>query len=130
MGSLYGDVLLSFTEQMEKVPYYKMDPAVNSGFTDETYIKDIKIIRHNSFGGLIKDSNGNLVRTQSFQVWSRELLIDGYFVKIDDEVFRVSKSNNWKRQGGFIAYDTQKVIGDDNTLTVDVEFNKGEDNFK
>lgn len=130
MGSLYGDVLLSFTEQMESAPYYKMDPAVNSGFTDETFIKNIKIIRHNSFGGLIKDSNGNLVKTQSFEIWTRETLIDGYFIKVDDEVFRIAKSKNWKKQGGFIAYDTEKVVGDDNTIPLDVEFNKGEDNFK
>jgi hypothetical protein len=126
---IYGNSLLSFSEQMQSVNYYNQSPSINGGFENPTEPVVKKVIFHSTGARAIKDSNGNLVSVNKKEIWSISELQPGWFIEKSGDVFRISQENNWKFEDGFYKYGIEKIVGDDGTLTNDVEFNTGTDNF-
>jgi hypothetical protein len=128
--AIYGDMLLYFTEQFETTEFFDMVAKHGSGYDIVTGSSIyIEIIKHNLTANEIKSSNGNLVNTASFDVWTRSTELDGKFMSGEEGVFRLQKNNNWIRQAGFYAYDVIKVVGDDGQLTNDNELDLGTGKF-
>ena len=126
---LHGNPVLNFPADFEDVNYFSITPLVNAGYTRGTE-STISVIKHNITPNEIKDSNGNLVLTASFNIWSIEGLVDGNCIETEDNVYRLQKSNDWDKQAGFFVYDAIRLVGDDSGLTNDVEFSEGEDDFE
>ena len=62
---LHGNPVLNFPADFEDVNYFSITPLVNAGYTRGTE-STISVIKHNITPNEIKDSNGNLVLTASF----------------------------------------------------------------
>lgn len=128
--AIYGDILLHFSEQFVRVPYFNMEPKHIAGFVkDEDYILK-NVILHNIKPNTVEENNGLLVYTASFDVWSRQVLNEGWFILVEDTTYRLRKSNNWNRYAGFFVYDAVALVGDDGQLENDVSVNLGEGQFK
>jgi hypothetical protein len=136
MAGIWGDILVSYPEQFETIKYFNQIPNINSGYTQLVDIDNvpipytnIEIIKQNIEPDEVTERNGNLVSKNCFDIWTMSTLTNGWFVLIDNEVFRVQISHDWQKQGGFIAYHVNKLTGDDGTLTNEVIFDTGDNNF-
>ncbi len=126
MSGIYGDMLLFYPEQRTTVSVYKMSPLMNSGWQkDEASVKKISCIFQNTSGKQLKDSNGNLVKSNGFELWTETKNLDGFFTQIENDVYRLKSSNNWNKEGGFIRYSLEKVIGNNGTESDNTAWNLG-----
>ena len=131
MSGIYGDMLLHFMEQMETLSAYRMIPQQGGGWTavpDSTVT--FQGIIQNTGGSHIKDGNGNLVRTDGMEVWTAQEGLTGCFLEYKGIVYRMGISDNdWTRQGGFIRYNLEKVVGNNGTESDNTSWNTGYNSF-
>ena len=126
MSGIYGDMLLFFPEQRTAVSVYKMSPLMNGGWQkDETSVKKISCIFQNTSGKQLKDSNGNLVKGNGFELWTETKNLDGFFTQIENKIYRLKSSNSWNKEGGFIRYSLEKVVGNNGTESDNAAWNLG-----
>lgn len=126
---MYGSSLLAFPEQFINVLYFQMIPVLNSGW-DKKPVYNKRIIKHHSKPKQTKDQNGNLVISEQLQVWSMEKLNEGWFLQIENNVYRIGAENDFSLEDDFYSYDIERVIGDDGQPGQTVVFNTGTENFK
>lgn len=130
MNGIYGDTLLAFPEQNQKITVFKMEALINGGWEKiEGSEKTVVGIYQNSRGQQLKDSNGNLTTSNGFEFWSKEFGLNGFFTTIEANVYRFSSSNNWIFEGGFCRYSLEKVVGNNGTESEDASWNLGSDSF-
>ena len=130
MSGIYGDMLLHFLEQMENLSAYKMTPKQGAGWdTVAGSTVTFKGIIQNTGGSRIKDGNGNLVKTDGMEVWTQKAGISGYFMNYGGLTYRLVGDNNWSRQGGFIRYSLEKVVGNNGTESDNTTWNTGYNSF-
>ena len=130
MNGVYGDILIAFPEQFRHVTVYRMDAQVNGGFTKTVGSdKRIRCLFQHTKGRTLKDSNGNLVKTSGFELWTHEKALAGYFVNIDDDVYRITFGADWTYEGGFVRYALDRVVGNDGTDTENTTWNLGKGSF-
>ena len=130
MSGVYGDNLLAFPEQYRTLTIFKMDPAINGGWTVVAgSSRTVRGIYQNSRGHAIKDSNGNLAQTAGFEFWTSQKDIGGDFTEIDGKVYRLNASNDWNHEGGFIRYSLEKLVGNNGTESVNITWNTGTGSF-
>ena len=126
MGGIYGDMLLFYPEQRTSVNVFEMTPQINGGWEkDEESVKKISCIFQNTGGKQLKDSNGNLVEGNGLELWTETKNLDGFFTEIESEIFRLKSSNSWNKEGGFIRYSLEKVVGNNGTQSDNVTWNLG-----
>ena len=126
MGGIYGDMLLFYPEQRTETEVYTMKPLINGGWKkDEGSIKKISCIFQNTTGRSLKDSNGNLAEGNGMELWTEEKGLAGFFTEIEKEVYRIKSSNTWSREGGFIRYGLEKVVGNNGTQSDKSSWNLG-----
>lgn len=136
MSGVYGDMLLVWPEQMRSVDIFDMKPLINGGWDTvkdqqgKTIITTIMGVYQNTRGGAVKDSNGNLVKTNGQELWTRTGGLDGKFLThTDGNVYRLNASNDWSFEGGFIRYSLEKVVGNDATESDNATWNIGGNSF-
>lgn len=118
--SVYGDMLLYFAEQRTTVTVYDMTPDINAGWTIVPNSQEtVSCIYQHTNGDRIKDSNGNLVSSSDFELWTETDGLRGKFLSIDGNVYRLASNAEWIREGGFFRYTCEKVVGN-NGLESDV----------
>ena len=116
MSGIYGDTLLAWPEQQQSFQVYEMQPQVNGGWTiTEGSEQTILGVFQNTRGRQIKDNNGNLVQGNGGELWTAQPALEGKFIQIDGTTYRLNASNNWSREGGFIRYGLEKVVGNAGT---------------
>lgn len=132
MSGIYGDMLLAWPEQQRSITVYDMTAKVNGGWdvVDGSQQTIIGVFQ-NTRGGGDKDSNGNLVRTEGRELWTRTGNLDGKFLTWDGVVFRLSApdTNDWSFEGGFYRYGVQKVVGNNGTESDNAAWNLGGNSF-
>jgi hypothetical protein len=133
---IYGNGLRDFPEQYRTVEYFNMTPNMSGGYDpvlddDEEPVEptDIEGVLQNTGKKGVKDSNGNIAYVSSMEFWSEDELELGWFIKFNDVTFRLIPANDWSIEDGFYRYGLEKLIGDDGSLTNDVEFNNGMGNI-
>lgn len=138
MSGIYGDMLLSWPEQNRTLEVYDMTAKVNGGWeivTDEqtgkVVTQTIIGVFQNTRGGGIKDSNGNLVKSEGRELWTQTGGLDGKFVTFDGDVFRltVPDGSDWSHEGGFYRYGVEKVVGNNGTESDSAAWNTGANSF-
>lgn len=131
MSGIYGDMLLHFMEQMETLSAYRMTPQQGGGWTavpDSTVT--FRGIIQNTGGSRIKDGNGNLVKSDGMEVWTAQTGLSGAFLSYNGIIYRMGISDNdWTRQGGFIRYNLEKVVGNNGTESDNTAWNTGYNSF-
>lgn len=128
--SIYGEFLLAFPEQYKTITVYDMTPLINGGFSvvpDSEQI--IKGIYQNTSGRRLQDSNGNLVQTSGFELWTTTPNLTGKFTEINQNIYRLNSDNNWVNEGGFVRYGLEKVVGNNGTEPINTSWNIGTNNF-
>ncbi len=135
MSGVYGDMLLAWTEQIRTVEVYDMTPLVNGGWQpvkDQggTIIKTaVRGVFQNTRGGGIRDENGNLVRHNGREFWTKTADLAGKFLDWSGDVYRLTDNNNWSHEGGFWRYGLEKVVGNNGAESVNPSWNTGGNSF-
>lgn len=130
MSGIYGDMLLAWTEQQRTLEVYEMTPKVNGGWNKQLG-SEVSIIGifQNTRGSTVKDSNGNLVRTDGRELWTKTAGLEGKFLNWQDTVYRLNGGNNWSYEGGFYRYSLEKVVGNNATESDNASWNIGGNSF-
>lgn len=136
MSGVYGDMLLAWPEQMRTLSVYDMKAKINGGWdkvvdpqTGKLITQTIIGVFQNTRGGGVKESNGNLVKTEGRELWTQTGNLDGKFLDFEGEVYRLQDTNNWSFEGGFHRYGLQKVVGNDATESDNATWNLGNNSF-
>lgn len=131
MSGIYGDMLLHFMEQTETLSAYRMIPQQGGGWTvvpDSTVT--FQGVIQNTGGSRIKDGNGNLVKSDGMEVWTAQEGLAGAFLSYKGIIYRMGISDNdWTRQGGFLRYNLEKVVGNNGTESDNTAWNTGYNSF-
>ena len=147
-SSIYGQSLISFSEVLEQFQYFGMTASFNDNYTipvtsgyngiDTNYQVVVSgfapagtylgVIFNDRSG--VKDNNGNLVNDQSYILWAEETFNPGWFVKWNNTTFRLTSDNDWDRQGGFIQYILERVVGSDGQGTVPSNLSDGSGSYQ
>lgn len=136
MGGVYGDMLLAWTEQQRAIEVYEMEAKINGGWEKVTDPQTGEVIKttvigvfQNTRGGGLKDSNGNLVKVDGREFWTRLGNLEGKFFDWEEYVYRLVDVNNWSYEGGFYRYGVEKVVGNNGTESEDSTWNFGNNTF-
>lgn len=135
MAGVYGDMLLAWPEQKRILSVYDMTPKVNGGWElvkdqqGKLITTDVMGVFQNTRGGGYKDSNGNLVKSDGREFWTRTAGLDGKFFQWESEVYRLKDTNNWSFEGGFFRYGIEKVVGNNGTESDNASWNLGSGSF-
>lgn len=135
MSGIYGDMLLAWTEQQRQITLYDMKPKINGGW-DKVVDQQGNLITttiigvfQNTRGGGIKDSNGNLVKTDGRELWTQSAGCMGKFFQWGGSVYHILDENNWSYEGGFYRYGVEKVVGNNATESDNASWNLGNNTF-
>lgn len=127
---IYGEFLLAFPEQYKTITVYDMTPLINGGFSVVPNSEQIILgIYQNTSGRRLQDSNGNLVQTSGFELWTTTPNLTGKFTEINQNIYRLNSDNNWVNEGGFVRYGLEKVVGNNGTEPINTSWNIGTNNF-
>lgn len=138
MAGVYGDMLLAWPEQNRTITVFDMLPKVNGGWekvTDpqsgEVITQTVTGVFQNTRNGGVKDSNGNLVRTEGRELWTQTGGLEGKFLTWEEGIYRLSSpdGSNWSFEGGFYRYGVEKVVGNNGTESDDASWNFGSGSF-
>lgn len=131
MSGIYGDMLLAFPEQMEQnLVVFRMAPKQGGGW-DAVADSSLTIagIIQNTTGDSIRDENGNLVKTSGLELWTPKADLDEYFMVYGGTTYRLTRSNDWMKQGGFARYSMEKVVGNRGSESNNTTWNTGAGSF-
>lgn len=128
--SIYGNMLLAFPEQKTTTTVYDMTPLINGGWekVENSEIQIACIYQHTG-GKKLQDSNGNLVFYAGMELWTETTGLNAKFTTIENTVYRLNSDNDWHKEGGFVRYGLEKVVGDDGTKSDDNSWNTGNNSF-
>lgn len=136
MAGIYGDMLLAWPEQNRTIEVYEQTAKVNGGWDPVKDPQTGKVIKtavtgvfQNTRGGGIKDSNGNLVKTDGREFWTLTAGLEGKFFDWNSNVYRLTDQNNWSFEGGFNRYGVEKVVGNNGTESDNATWNLGGGSF-
>jgi hypothetical protein len=147
-SSLYGESLLSFSEQFQPFDYFDMIPEIDdnyivvptSGFNGTNPNTNVTIngisptgrylgIFQNALSE-VKNSNGNIVTYNHFYLWCEEQFKLGAFIYAFNETFRIIPGNDWSNYGGFFQYDIEKLVGSRGNPQIDSGMSNGSGSFR
>lgn len=133
---VYGNMMNYFQVQFVDIEYFDMLPLMNSGYDktkdregDIAIIETIRGCFQNMRGNQAKTSNGNLITVQTGDVWTETELKLGKFLSFNNFTYRIVNQNEWNREAGFYSYAVEQVTGDDGSLTIIPDYNKGTVNY-
>lgn len=125
-GSVYGEQILAFPELQRSFPAFDMAALHGAGYGPRTGEHTVRGVFQCTLGRMVKDSNGNLVRSRDTRFWTRETIVVGTFMECEGDVYRVGMPDNeWKREGGFTVYNLKKLVGNDGREVVEPAFDTG-----
>jgi hypothetical protein len=111
-ASVYGDMLAFFPELFGKFLAYTMQPKVVGGYGDRAHAKYITGILQYVKAGDIDFEGDTAADVETPAFWTRWTLPkDAYIEDEDGVLYKRTKGNNWKKQGGFNMYLMELVIG-------------------
>lgn len=128
--SIYGNMLLAFPEQKTTTIVYDMTPLINGGWqkVNNSDLQIVCIYQHTG-GKKLQDSNGNLVEYSGLELWTDTTGLNGKFTQIENTVYRLNSDNDWHKEGGFVRYGLEKVVGNNGTEPTNTAWNLGADTF-
>lgn len=109
--AVYGDMLGFFPEIFREFDYFSMSPEITGGYSNRTEEVKIKGVLQNVNSGLLRQEGDTIAGTSHPVLWTRSILLLGYFIKDGETVYRITRTNDWVRQGNFYKYDLESVVG-------------------
>ena len=123
MGGVYGDSLLFFPELFIDASYFNQVAKIGAGYTAEGTPTTIRIIRQTGRGfrlsDVMKTGSENissvLNKIDENQVWYDQRLNVGWFILLNNIVYRLVEELDWLLEAGFYGYSIVKLVGNDGT---------------
>lgn len=122
-GAIYGEMLDYFPEDFMSVMVFDQEPLINNGWSAPTNREILSVIVQDGKTET-KDANGNIVTENHQYLWSPEEVSQG-FVVWQGRSYRLTFVSDWPRTGGFFAYEMDKLVGTDNAVNTNPDFNIG-----
>jgi hypothetical protein len=112
VSSVYGDMLAFFPELIEDHTTFTMSPVVVGGYGPRQNIRGARGILQYIKAGDVSFIEGLAAETEYPVFWTRVILDkDAYVEEKDGTMYKRTKSNQWKKIGGFNMYVLEMVIG-------------------
>lgn len=111
--AVYGDMLSVFTEQFISVSYFSMSTDTVAGYSNRKDLGSVRgVLQYMKRGDLMRE-NDVLSDVSVPTFWTRNKLESGNFIKTEDDedIYRISNNQPWKRQGNFYIYVLETVSG-------------------
>lgn len=111
--AVYGDQLVFFNEQFISVSYFSMSTDTVAGYSNRKDLGSVRGVLQYMKRGDLMHENDVLSDVSVPTFWTRSRLESGNFIKtVDDEdIYRISNNQPWKRQGNFYIYILETVSG-------------------
>lgn len=113
MAGIYGNQLVAFAEQFISVSYFSMTVDTVAGYSDRKDLGRVRgVFQYMKRGDLMRE-NDTLSDVSVPTFWTRQKLEEGNFIKFkdDEDIFRITNKQPWKREGGFYIYVLETVSG-------------------
>lgn len=122
-GAIYGDLLASFPEIFQTVPYYVREPKIGGGYKDPSIsgFTDVIIMADKTFVATLGERAFTSDYSDVLDYGDREFLWApsdtplrvGYFVFNEDVnlMYRIISKSEWGMYGGFIRFGFEIVQG-------------------
>lgn len=127
--SVYGDQLAFFPEQFETFNSYSAKPEIIAGLQPREFIKSFRGIFQFVKSDELDREGDTLNATEVPTLWTREVLKKGTYIvnpSNPEDLYIVNKSNNYKFQGGFVAYVLELVVGAKDSQKPNTSFGYGQ----
>lgn len=128
MSGIYGGMLYHFPELYRPITYFDQEALIDSGYDNRTDETPAVAVEQTALGE-VKDSHGNIIKSDHRRLWINTQIQTGWFVRFNDVVYRVNRDNDWPFEGGFWYYELERLPGDNGDTTDAPAFNFGGDNL-
>lgn len=111
--AVYGDMLSFFSEQFTYVSYFSMQTDTVAGYSNRKDLGNVRgVLQYMKKGDLMRE-NDTLSDVSVPTFWTRQKLECGNFIKFkdDEDIFRITNKQPWKREGNFNIYVLETVSG-------------------
>lgn len=111
--AVYGDMLSFFPELFTDVSYFSMQTDTVAGFSNRKDLGKVRgVLQYMKKGDLMRE-NDTLSDVSVPTFWTRQKLESGNFIKTkyDEDIFRLTNKQPWKREGNFNIYVLETVSG-------------------
>lgn len=116
MPGIYGDVLSAFSALLDTFETFAMTPLPGGGFGERRNISKvtgyIQRVLTGDAGSSDAMFNENARATLfTYSNVPKAAIKAGLYLEFDDEMYRFVHSDNYGKEGGFIAHKLQLVVG-------------------
>lgn len=107
--AVYGDVLSAFPEQFERFEYFEMKPKGTVGYYPRKSLGFVTGVFQYVKRAVFEQAGDTLSEIKVPTLWTRKKLSVGNWINSSGTALRIVKEYNWKKQGGFIAYELEEA---------------------
>jgi hypothetical protein len=134
VGSVYGDFLAHYSELREAFYYFEQTAKVGAGYTKVDPTTVVYCIRQPGPGRRLSGTTRSdfnaispvLKVNDNVHIWYEEQLTLGWFMLYKNEVYRIVREKDWMLEGGFYAYELEKLVGNNGTPETELAVKAGE----
>lgn len=125
MSGIYGDTLVFFSEQFQRIEAFNQVARVGSGYEKVGTSFYITGIVQTGEGKEVIGATGRLSQYANWkvlaapekkQLWTYTKCKIGLFIRYEEEIYVIGKRLDWSKEAGFYAYRMSRVIGDNGAL--------------
>ena len=110
--AIYGNMLAFFSEQFRMFDYFHMSPEPGASYSKRDSLRKVKGVFQYMKRGELRRENETLADVNLPTFWTREKLkVGDYFIRKEDELYRIVNPADWLYEGGFNCYVLESVVG-------------------
>ena len=110
--AIYGSMQSFFNELFSQFEYFYMKPQVNASYSTRESLGKVRGIFQYMKKGELQREEDTLADVNVPTFWTKtKLKLGDYFIKKDDDIYRIKNSADWLFEGGFCCYVLEEVIG-------------------
>ena len=110
--AVYGDMLAFFPGLFREYEYFHMRPQVTASYSARESLGTVLGVFKYCKKGELKREEDTLNDVNVPTLWTRQKLeVGDYFIRKDDEFYRIVNPSDWTYEGGFNAYILETVVG-------------------
>ena len=134
MAGIYGDMLVYYSEQFQRIECFQQVARVGSGYEKVGESFYVTGIVQAGEGKEVIGAMGKLSQYAGWRVlaapdkkelWTYTKLKIGYYLVYEGEIFVIGKLLDWSKEAGFYAYAISRVIGDNGAQTDSLNVKEG-----
>lgn len=124
--AIYGDMLVYYSEQFQTFECFKQVARVGSGYDKLGDIFLVTGIIQTGEGAFVNSAAGRLSQYAGWHVlaapekkelWTYQKVDFGTYFYYHEEIYVIGKRKDWSLEAGFYAYEVDRLVGDNGTMT-------------